>query len=154
MLEITNLSLTRDGKPVVKDVTLTVERGKITALLGANGAGKSELVLGVAGLMAHSAGRISVDGIDLTGKTPDFIRAAGVAAVPEGHQVLTQLSIEDNLRAAGSLLASDALQAELLLARMFKRMEPVPESADGPDTDALAASGPVAQGMPAHWLQA
>jgi hypothetical protein len=48
----------------------------------------------------------------------------------------------------------DALQAELLLARMFKRMEPVPESADGPDTDALAASGPVAQGMPAHWVQA
>ncbi|OGA87972.1 MAG: ABC transporter ATP-binding protein [Rhodobacterales bacterium RIFCSPHIGHO2_02_FULL_62_130] len=117
MLEITNLSLTRDGKPVVKDVTLTVERGKITALLGANGAGKSELVLGVAGLMDPSAGRISVDGIDLTGKTPDFIRAAGVAAVPEGHQVLTQLSIEDNLRAAGSLLASDALQAEL--ARVY-----------------------------------
>jgi len=84
MLEITNLTLTRDGKAVVKDVTLTVERGSVTALLGANGAGKSELVLAVAGIMPPFAGRISVDGIDLSGKTPDFIRAAGVAAVPEG----------------------------------------------------------------------
>lgn len=117
MLEITNLSLSRDGKPVVKDVTLTVERGRVTALLGANGAGKSELVLGVAGLMPPLSGRIVVDGIDLTGKTPDFIRAAGVAAVPEGHQVLTRLSVEDNLRAAGSLLAADALRAEL--ARVY-----------------------------------
>jgi branched-chain amino acid transport system ATP-binding protein len=118
MLEVTNLTLTRDGKAVVKDVTLAVERGRVTALLGANGAGKSELVLGVAGLMAPSAGRIVVDGIDLTGKTPDFIRAAGVAAVPEGHQVLTGLSVEDNLRAAGSLLGKSALHAEL--ARVYQ----------------------------------
>lgn len=118
MLEVTNLTLTRDGKAVVKDVTLAVERGRVTALLGANGAGKSELVLGVAGLMAPSAGRILVDGIDLTGKTPDFIRAAGVAAVPEGHQVLTGLSVEDNLRAAGSLLGNSALHAEL--ARVYQ----------------------------------
>lgn len=118
MLEVTNLTLTRDGKAVVKDVTLAVERGRVTALLGANGAGKSELVLGVAGLMAPSAGRILVDGIDLTGKTPDFIRAAGVAAVPEGHQVLTGLSVEDNLRAAGSLLGKSALHAEL--ARVYQ----------------------------------
>jgi len=117
MLEITNLTLTRDGKAVVKDVTLTVERGSVTALLGANGAGKSELVLAVAGIMPPFAGRISVDGIDLSGKTPDFIRAAGVAAVPEGHQVLTGLSVEDNLRAAGSLLGRPALHAEL--ARVY-----------------------------------
>jgi branched-chain amino acid transport system ATP-binding protein len=113
MLEISNLTVTSDGKPVVKDVTLMVERGQVTALLGANGAGKSELVLCVAGLMKPQAGRISVDGIDLTGKTPDFIRSAGVAAVPEGHQVLTRLSVEDNLRAAGSMLRKAELQAEL-----------------------------------------
>lgn len=118
MLEIKDLSLTRDGKPVIRDVSLTVERGRVTALLGANGAGKSELVLAVAGLMPPFGGRILVDGIDLTGKTPDFIRAAGVAAVPEGHQVLTGLSVDDNLRAAGSLLTKSALQSEL--ARVYQ----------------------------------
>ena len=92
--------------------------GSINVLIGANGAGKSELVLAVAGIMPPFAGRISVDGIDLSGKTPDFIRAAGVAAVPEGHQVLTGLSVEDNLRAAGSLLGRPALHAEL--ARVYQ----------------------------------
>jgi branched-chain amino acid transport system ATP-binding protein len=118
MLEITNLTLTRDGKPVVKNVSMTLKRGSVTALLGANGAGKSELVLSVAGLMPPTSGQISVDGIDLTGKTPDFIRAAGVAAVPEGHQVLTGLHVDDNLRAAGSLLGKAALTAEL--ARVYQ----------------------------------
>ena len=48
----------------------------------------------------------------------------------------------------------DALQAEWLLQRMFKRLGPAPEGADLPAPDGLAASGPVTQGMPAHWLQA
>lgn len=113
MLEISGLALQRGGKPVVRDVSLTIERGKVTALLGANGAGKSETVLAVAGLMAPSAGTIRVDGIELTGKSPDFIRAAGVAAVPEGHQILAPLTVQENLLAAGSLLNRDALRAEV-----------------------------------------
>lgn len=48
----------------------------------------------------------------------------------------------------------DALQAELLLQQMFKRLAPPPEGANGRDTDGLAASGPMMQGMPSHWLQA
>jgi branched-chain amino acid transport system ATP-binding protein len=105
MLELSGLSVAKDGKAVVKEVSLTVLPGKVTALLGANGAGKSELVLGVAGLLPIKAGKVMVDGKDMTGATPDRIRASGVAAVPEGHQVLTQLSVEDNLMAAASLLS-------------------------------------------------
>jgi branched-chain amino acid transport system ATP-binding protein len=85
-------------------VNLNVQPGKVTALLGANGAGKSELVLGVAGLLPVAGGKILVDGVDLTGAPPDKVRAAGVAAVPEGHLVLTQLTVEDNLLAAAALL--------------------------------------------------
>jgi hypothetical protein len=48
----------------------------------------------------------------------------------------------------------DALQAEWLLQRMFKRLAPAPEGADGPDTPTPTASDPTARGMPAHWLQA
>lgn len=100
-LSISNLSVEIEGKSVLSDVSLSVDAGKITALLGANGAGKSELVLAVAGMLPMSKGSILADDIDLSNKGPDFIRRSGVAAVPEGHQVLTRLSVHDNLRAAG-----------------------------------------------------
>ncbi len=104
MLELSGLSVTRQGRVVVDDVSLTVEPGKVTALLGANGAGKSELVLGIAGLLPVTGGKVLANGADLTAASPNMVRAAGVAAVPEGHQILTQLSVEDNLRAAAALL--------------------------------------------------
>lgn len=103
-LELEKFSVKRDGRTIVSDVDLHLAPGSVTAVLGANGAGKSELVLGMAGMMTVGAGRMSVEGTDLTGKGPDTIRSAGVAAVPEGHRVLTKLSVDDNLRAAGSLL--------------------------------------------------
>lgn len=105
MLEISELHVLSHGKPVVQGVSLTIRPGEVTAILGANGAGKSELVLGIAGLLPIGAGTVRADGRDLTRRTPDHIRAAGVAAVPEGHQVLTQLSVDENLRAAGAQLS-------------------------------------------------
>lgn len=105
MLELSGFSVLKEGKMVVSDVSLTVVPGRVTALLGANGAGKSELVLGVAGLLPVKSGTVLVDGKDITGAKPDQIRASGVAAVPEGHQVLTGLTVEDNLMAAASLLS-------------------------------------------------
>lgn len=116
MLELTGLKVTREGKTVVDGVSLTVAPGKVTALLGANGAGKSELVLGVAGLLPVTGGRVRADGQDLTAARPDRIRAAGIAAVPEGHQVLTALTVEENLRVAAALLparAVDGVMAEV-----------------------------------------
>ena len=117
-LEITDLSVKSDGKEVVSNITFTVNPGQIIAILGSNGAGKSELVLGIAGMLSASGGRVTVDGTDITGKSPDIVRVAGVAAVPEGHKVLTQLTVDENLRAAGSLRWSD-LEANLL--KTYKR---------------------------------
>jgi branched-chain amino acid transport system ATP-binding protein len=117
MLEIKGLSVAVDGKTVVDGVSLTVRPGQVTALLGANGAGKSELVLAVAGLLPVVRGLVTMEGTPITGAKPDRIRAAGVAGVPEGHQVLTQLTVEENLAVAGSLLTlSDAAAA---LAEVF-----------------------------------
>ena len=117
MLDIKGLSVAVDGKTVVDNVSLTVRPGQVTALLGANGAGKSELVLAVAGLLPVTGGMVTADGIPITGAKPDRIRAAGVAAVPEGHQVLTNLTVAENLTAAGSLLSSS--EAEKALAEVF-----------------------------------
>lgn len=117
MLEIKGLSVAVDGKTVVDGVSLTVRPGQVTALLGANGAGKSELVLAVAGLLPVAKGSVTVDGTPVTGAKPDRIRAAGVAAVPEGHQVLTQLTVAENLAVAGSLLSPS--EADAALAEVF-----------------------------------
>lgn len=111
-LEISGLDVAVDGRRIIQGVDLTIDHGAITAVLGANGAGKSELVLAIAGMLPVTAGAIRLDGVDLAGKGPDLIRAAGVAAVPEGHRVLTRLSVDDNLRAAGSLL-KDGLEETL-----------------------------------------
>lgn len=105
-LLLEGLDISSEGRKLVSGVDLTLERGTITAVLGANGAGKSELVLGLAGMLPITNGRYALDGVELTGKTPPEIRAAGIAAVPEGHRVLTRLSVDDNLRAAGSMLSS------------------------------------------------
>ncbi len=113
MLELSQVSVAQDGRTVVDQVTLNVLPGQVTALLGANGAGKSELVLGVAGLLPVIHGKIIVDGRDITNAKPDLVRSFGVAAVPEGHQVLTTLSVEDNLMAAASQLSLAEAQAAL-----------------------------------------
>ncbi|MFC3228654.1 ABC transporter ATP-binding protein [Marinibaculum pumilum] len=110
-LEVDALSVLKDGRRVVSEVSLSVAPGQVTAILGANGAGKSELVLAVAGMLPLAGGSIHADGKAIGGLGPDAIRKAGVAAVPEGHRVLTRLSVEDNLRAAGSLLPRGAAQA-------------------------------------------
>jgi branched-chain amino acid transport system ATP-binding protein len=123
MLEIKGLTVAALGKTVVDNVSLTVRSGQVTALLGANGAGKSELVLAIAGLMPVTGGTIIADGLAITGAKPDAIRAAGVAAVPEGHQVLTQLTVEENLAVAGSILSvAEAAQAMTEVYAIFPEL--------------------------------
>ena len=112
-LLIENLSVRSQNKEVVRKVSMSVEPGQVTAVLGANGAGKSELVLAVAGMLPLAHGRITVDGLPIQGCTPDAVRQAGVAAVPEGHRVLTRLSVDDNLRVAGAILMSSKVEPTL-----------------------------------------
>ncbi|MGH1575772.1 ABC transporter ATP-binding protein [Planktotalea sp.] len=123
-LEIKGLSVQASGKDVVTNVSFSLDPGKVTAILGSNGAGKSELVLGIAGVMPISAGTVLIEGSDITGKSPDIVRSSGVAAVPEGHKVLTQLSVDENLRAAGSLRWAD------LEENLRKTYERFPELAE------------------------
>lgn len=103
-LIVDGLGVGRGGRTVVDRVDLRVAPGEVTALLGANGAGKSSLVLGIAGVIRPHTGSVRLGSVELVGMAPHKIRAAGVAAVPEGHRVLTELSVIDNLQAAGTML--------------------------------------------------
>jgi branched-chain amino acid transport system ATP-binding protein len=99
-LTVRNLFVSRGGRPVLRDVSISVPPGEITALLGANGAGKSTLVLAMAGILPATGGSVSRDGTELLGQPPDAVRRHGVALVLEGHPVLVDLSVRDNLAAA------------------------------------------------------
>ena len=112
-LSIRNLAVRRGHKKAVDDVSFDLESGRITALLGPNGAGKSSLVLALAGLVPLDAGEIEAGGVSLVGRSPEAIRKAGVAAVLEGHRVLSGLSVDDNLRAAGFVHSRAVLKTAL-----------------------------------------
>ncbi|MGI5219229.1 ABC transporter ATP-binding protein [Nocardia sp. CA-290969] len=82
---------------VLRGVSLEVEPGGITTLLGANGAGKSTLLRAISGLIpAH--GEITLGGVRLNGKSPESIVRRGVVQVPEGRGTFPNLTVEENLR--------------------------------------------------------
>jgi len=110
-LLLRDLTVERGGRPVVRDVSLEIPAGQVTALLGPNGAGKSTLVLAVGGVLRPKKGSVLLDEIDdLTGRRPERIRQAGVAIVPEGRRLLPDLTVEDNLRVASYALSREQAQ--------------------------------------------
>ncbi len=108
LLEIENL--TTDYGPVraVDGVTLAVERGSITAVLGANGAGKTSLLRTISGLVRASDGHVRLDGEDLRDVPVEDIVRRGLAHVPEGRGVIAELSTDENLRLGGLWRGADA----------------------------------------------
>jgi branched-chain amino acid transport system ATP-binding protein len=111
LLAINGLTVERAGRPVVRDVSLEIPVGEVTALLGPNGAGKSSLVLAVGGVLRPAAGSVLLDGHELAARRPERIRRAGVAIVPEGRRLLSQLTAEDNIRVATYSLSKDQARA-------------------------------------------
>jgi branched-chain amino acid transport system ATP-binding protein len=110
-LRIENLVMVRGTKAVVHAIQFEVKPGVVTALMGPNGAGKTSTVLGIAGVIEPAFGKIWLDGKDLKGLDPDDIRHCGIATVPEGHQVLREMTVRENLRVAGSTLSRGELDA-------------------------------------------
>ena len=123
-LRLEELSVARGGRPVVSDVTLEIPRSQVTTLLGANGAGKSSLVLAVAGLLRPTGGKIMLGDRELTRLRPEQVRAAGVAVVPEGRRLLPALTVEDNLRVATyALNRADAKIGIAYALELFPELE-------------------------------
>jgi branched-chain amino acid transport system ATP-binding protein len=135
-LRVTDLRVARAGRPVIHDLSLDVPSGQVTALLGPNGAGKSTLVLALGGMLKPAAGRILLAGRDIAGHRPEQVRAAGVAIVPEGRQLLPSLTVRDNLRVATYALGRSAGEHA-----MDYPLELFPELSQRWDTPARALSG-------------
>jgi branched-chain amino acid transport system ATP-binding protein len=86
------------GVLVLDGVSVAARPATITAVLGANGAGKTTLLRTISGLVRPRQGQVLVDGANLARRKPEDIARAGVAHVPEGQGVITELTVEENLR--------------------------------------------------------
>jgi branched-chain amino acid transport system ATP-binding protein len=124
-LRLEGLTVARGGRPVVQEVSLEIPPGEVTTLLGPNGAGKSSLVLAVGGVLAPASGSVTLGDGNLAGRRPERIRAAGVAVVPEGRRLLSELSVEDNLNVATFSLSREEAREGLSYAlELFPELEP------------------------------
>jgi len=123
-LHLEGLCVPRGGHEVLHDVTLDIPPGEVTALLGPNGAGKSTLVLAVAGVLRMTGGSVRLGEQDLVRRRPEQIRAAGVAVVPEGRRLLSELTVEDNLRVATYTLGREQARSGIAYAlELFPELE-------------------------------
>jgi branched-chain amino acid transport system ATP-binding protein len=101
MLAVDGLTVAYGPVTALDDVTLAVAEGGITAVLGANGAGKSSLLRTINGLVRPKAGTVSLAGQDITRVAVEDVVRRGLAHVPEGRGVIVELTVEENLRLGG-----------------------------------------------------
>ena len=106
VLRLEHVTMQFGGVVAVNDLNLEVNKGEIVALIGANGAGKSTTLRTIAGLVRPAAGRIHLQGEDITGLSPDRIVPKGITLVPEGRRVFPDLTVLENLR-IGAYLRTD-----------------------------------------------
>ena len=98
MLEVRDLTTTYGAVRALSDVSFTAHAGKVTAVLGANGAGKTTLLRTISGLVRPRSGEVLLEGSPVTSTPVERMCRMGVAHVPEGRGVITELTVEENLR--------------------------------------------------------
>lgn len=97
MLSVTNLHTAYGAIAALKGISFEVAQGRVVALVGANGAGKSTTLNTISGLLAPRQGRIIFAGQDITGWRSDRVAGLGLVQAPEGRQILAPLTVEENL---------------------------------------------------------
>ena len=124
---------------VLRGVSLAVPEGSVVALLGANGAGKTTLLRVASGLLRPTAGRLTLDGVDVTGHRPHQLAAAGVCHVPEGRGVFPSLTVRENLALqAGSGGRDGVARAVDAFPRLGERMSQTAGTLSGGEQQMLA----------------
>ena len=109
MLKVQNLNQFYGESHTLWDVNLDVLSGNCTCLMGRNGVGKTTLLKSIMGLLPVESGSINLDGDELADKPPEIRAHKGIGYVPQGREIFTQLSVEENLR-VGLLARGDGLK--------------------------------------------
>jgi len=97
MLELREMVVSYGMITALKGITLTVNKGEIVALIGANGAGKSTTLMTIAGVAALKTGCIAYENDDISGRAPHEIVGLGISLVPEGRRIFSRMTVQENL---------------------------------------------------------
>jgi branched-chain amino acid transport system ATP-binding protein len=115
----------------VRDLSMTVHRAELVVLIGANGAGKTTTLKAISGLLCPVAGKICLEGEDVTGCSPRRMLLRGVAHCPEGRRVFPYMSVRENLQ-IGAYLRQHSADIEQDMKRLFDRFPVLGERRDQP----------------------
>jgi branched-chain amino acid transport system ATP-binding protein len=148
VLKIENLTTSFGSVIALDGVSMTAQESKITTVIGANGAGKSTLLRTISGLESPSTGSITWDGRSIVGLKPEDIVRAGIAHVPEGHAVISELSVEENInmgslfrrRSHKSDVAASLEEMYQLFPRLQERRKQLAGTLSGGERQMLAIS--------------
>jgi len=119
MLKLENIVAGYGHITALKDVSLEVPQGSVVSLIGANGAGKTTTMKTIMGLVKPTSGRVIFEGQDITGRQTHQIVHAGISLVPEGRQILQDMSVYENLE-MGAYIRKDK-EIEEDIKKVFKR---------------------------------
>ncbi len=123
LLTLDNLYVSYGGIQAVKGISLTVPKGEIVTLIGANGAGKSTILRAISGLVKAESGKIFYKDEDITGMQTTSIVEKGITLVPEGRHVFPDLTVLENLK-IGAYLRKDNLQDDInWIYKLFPRLQ-------------------------------
>lgn len=101
MLKVKDLDVYYGMIHAIKGISFEVKKGEIVTLIGANGAGKTTILKALSGMIKPKSGIVEYNGENILTKVPHKIVASGLAHVPEGRRVFSELSVEDNLELGG-----------------------------------------------------
>lgn len=118
-LKVRNLGKSYKKRPVLRDVSIDLNRGEVAALLGPNGAGKTTSFYAIAGLVTPEAGTVMVDGQDVT-FLPMYRRAQmGIGYLPQEASIFRGMSVENNIKAVVELAVKERLERQNLLEELL-----------------------------------
>jgi len=126
LLSVEDLHIAYGAVEVVKGISIVVEPGEIVTILGSNGAGKTTTLRTIAGLVRPSSGRIHLAGREISGLAPHQISSLGVALVPEGRQLFSEHTVEENLE-LGAYLRLRRGERRAFRAKLADVLELFPE---------------------------
>jgi branched-chain amino acid transport system ATP-binding protein len=119
MLDVRNLSVWYDQTQVLRDVAFAVPEGRIVALLGGNGSGKTTILNALSGLLKPRTGSIRVAGQEAAGAAPDLMVRLGMVQVPQGREVFASMTVRDNLE-LGAATLKRAAERQGAMAQVFE----------------------------------
>jgi ABC-type branched-subunit amino acid transport system ATPase component len=128
-LRTSELSAGYGGRPVVHEISVNVQPGKVVSIVGPNGSGKSTLLKSIAGVVRVLSGTVMLDDLDITNRAPEDIARLGVGYVPQIDDVFAPLTVRENLEMGGYLLPPSDVSGRIdrvvtlfpRLAAMFSR---------------------------------